>query len=70
MTDMPIIEVSIAKGRDRSDLNALMEALHRAANESIGAPEKSIRILVKEIEPELWLSGGQTLAEKQRADAQ
>ena len=61
---MPIIEITLAEGRDEADLRRLMQDVHNAVHRSIGAPEASIRVLVRQIPPELWLAGGETLAER------
>ena len=60
---MPLVEISIAKGRNEEQLRDLMERVHHAIEEW-GAPGQSVRVLVREIDPKLWLSGGVTLAEK------
>lgn len=61
---MPIIEVSVAAGRSPEQLREFMAELHNAAERALNAPPASIRVLLREVEPEHWLSGGQTLAEK------
>lgn len=61
---MPIVSISVAKGRDAETLRKCIRAVHEAVRDSLGAPEASIRVLVTEVEPELWSSGGQTLAER------
>lgn len=61
---MPLIEITLAEGRSAEDLRRLMQDVHDTVHRSIGAPEASIRVLVRQITPELWLAGGQTLAER------
>ncbi|MEA5457027.1 tautomerase family protein [Sinomonas sp. JGH33] len=63
---MPIIEITLAEGRSEDDLRRLMQDVHDTVHRSIGAPEASIRVLVRQIAPELWLAGGETLAERAR----
>lgn len=63
---MPLINVNIAEGRTPEQLRGLMAAIHDAVHTSIGAPEASIRVIVNEVPGSLWLSGGQTLAEKEQ----
>lgn len=63
---MPLIEISLAEGRAEEQLRGLMQCVHDAVEEW-GAPASSIRVLVREIPPALWLSGGETLAEKRAA---
>ncbi|MBK0418898.1 tautomerase family protein [Leucobacter sp. CSA1] len=61
---MPFVEISVAEGRTQEELRSLMQEVHEAVHRSIGAPEASIRVLVREVPPAQWLSGGVTLAEK------
>lgn len=63
---MPLIEISVAAGRDEPSLRDLMARVHDAV-EQWGAPAQSIRVVVREVPPTLWLSGGVTLAEKKAA---
>lgn len=64
---MPFVEISVAEGRTQDELRSLMQEVHEAVHRSIGAPEPSIRVLVREVPPTQWLSGGATLAEKAAA---
>ncbi|MGY4857263.1 tautomerase family protein [Cryobacterium sp. AP23] len=59
---MPIIDITLAEGRTEEQLRDLMRRVHDAVEEW-GAPAPSIRVLVREVPPTLWLSGGATLAE-------
>jgi 4-oxalocrotonate tautomerase len=61
---MPLIEVTLAKGRPETQIRELMDAIHEAVSRTTGSPTPSIRVIVREVAPEHWLSGGQTLAEK------
>ena len=61
---MPIIEITLAEGRDEEDLRRLMQDVHDTVHRSIGAPEASIRVLVRQVPPGLWLTAGETLAER------
>ncbi|MFC4943634.1 tautomerase family protein [Pseudonocardia sp. GCM10023141] len=60
---MPLIQVTIGRGRTPEQLHALGQALTDAAEQSIGAPRASIRVVLTECEPEHWFVGGNTLAE-------
>jgi 4-oxalocrotonate tautomerase len=74
---MPLIHVSLAKGRSPEQLQALgpgdgsrrrrrggkSTALTAAVEESIGAPRESIRVVLTECEPQHWFVGGETLAD-------
>lgn len=59
---MPLIEVTLARGRDPEQLAALGRALTRAAEEAIGADPATIRVILRECEPEHWFVGGESLA--------
>ncbi|MGP3534184.1 tautomerase family protein [Microbacterium sp. RD1] len=61
---MPLVEVTLSDGRDPEQLRTLLGAIHDAVHQSIGAPEASIRVILREVPAEHWLSGGVTLAEK------
>lgn len=64
---MPFVDISVAEGRTQEELRALMQEVHEAVHRSIGAPEPSIRVIVREVPLTQWLSGGATLAEKVQA---
>jgi len=62
----------MARGRTEAQKRALLEALTRAAHESIGAPVASIRVWITEIDPKDFMAGGETLADRraQRNDTE
>ncbi|MFE4837467.1 4-oxalocrotonate tautomerase family protein [Arthrobacter sp. NPDC056691] len=64
---MPLIEVTLAEGRTPDQLRALLGDVHTAVERSLEVPGPSIRVIIREVPPEHWLSGGQTLAEKAAA---
>lgn len=61
---MPLIEVSIARGRTPEQLRSLIGALHRAAESSVDAKPENTTVIVREIEHEHWSRGDQTIAER------
>lgn len=61
---MPIIEISLAEGRSPEQLRELLASVHHGAQTALDAPPESIRVILREVNPEHWLSGTQTLAEK------
>lgn len=61
---MPLIDVSIARGRTPDQLRSLISALHRAAEESIGALPENTTVIVREVPTELWSRADQTIAER------
>ena len=59
---MPFIQVTLARGRSPEQLAALGKALTQAAQDTIGAPPESVRVVVSECEPEHWFVGGESMA--------
>lgn len=51
---MPIVQVSMIEGRSDEQKEALIEAVTTAVMDSIGAPEKDIRVMVHEYEKRHW----------------
>jgi Uncharacterized protein, 4-oxalocrotonate tautomerase homolog len=62
---MPLIEVSIAEGRSPEQLRSLVSALHRAAEESVGAVPDNTTVIIREVTPAHWSRGDVTIAERQ-----
>lgn len=60
---MPLIQVTLARGRSPEQLRALGEALTAAAVEAVGAAPETVRVVLTECETEHWFVGGQSLAE-------
>lgn len=60
---MPLIDVSIAKGRSPEQLRAFMNALHQAAVQTVDAKPENITVIVREIEHEHWSRTNVTNAE-------
>ena len=61
---MPLIEITLAAGREPGRLRDLLAEVHAAVQRSLQVPGSSIRVILREVPPEHWLSGGVTLAEK------
>ena len=66
---MPLIEVSIARGRTPDQRRALSGALHEAAERSIGAVPENTTVIVREVDPALWSRADTTIAERDAAPA-
>ncbi|MDN5749640.1 MAG: tautomerase family protein [Pseudonocardia sp.] len=60
---MPLVQITLAKGRTPEQLAALGEAVTVAVHESTGAPRENVRVVLRECEPEHWFVGGESLAE-------
>ncbi|MGE3286295.1 MAG: 4-oxalocrotonate tautomerase family protein [Pseudonocardia sp.] len=60
---MPLIQVTLARGRTPEQLTAFAQALTAAAEEALGAKRETVRVVLTECEPENWFVGGESLAE-------
>lgn len=64
---MPLIDVSLARGRKPSQLRALIHALHHAAESTLGAEPENITVIVREVERDNWARTDTTIAERDSA---
>jgi 4-oxalocrotonate tautomerase len=62
---MPLVNVTMARGRTPEAKATMLHAIAEAIHESIGAPRDSIRVWVTEVENTDFLAGTEILAEKQ-----
>jgi 4-oxalocrotonate tautomerase len=62
---VPLIQISMARGRTTEQKRALLEAVTRAVHESIAAPIPSIRVWIHEFGPDEFIAGGEILADRQ-----
>jgi 4-oxalocrotonate tautomerase len=61
---MPLVEITLTTGREPELLRGLMGEVHEAVMRAIGVPATSVRVVLREVPPEHWLSGGITIAER------
>lgn len=61
---MPIARISIASGRPPEKVDAMARAVTRAIADALDAPVETVRVLVTEVDPQRWYSGGKSLAER------
>jgi 4-oxalocrotonate tautomerase len=66
---MPLVEVTLAAGRSEDMLRELIHELHAAVHRAIGAPEASIRVIVREVPLTHWAAGDVTLAERKQNES-
>ena len=59
---MPLVQITLARGRTPEQLAALGEAVTAAVHDAVGAPRENVRVVVTECEPDLWFVGGESLA--------
>jgi 4-oxalocrotonate tautomerase len=64
---MPMIEVTLGKGRSPEQLKALGQALTAATVEAIGAKPESVRVILRECDPDHWFVGGESMTELRAA---
>ncbi len=67
---MPLVEVTMAQGRDAETIRALIDGVHHAVVEAVGVPEASVRVIIREVPATHWAAGNQTLAERHAAATQ
>lgn len=62
---MPLIDISIARGRTPEQLRALIAGVHEVAAQTTGAAEENITVIVREVEKDLWSRTNTTIAERE-----
>jgi 4-oxalocrotonate tautomerase len=63
---MPLVHVSIAEGRTEEQKRALLRGISKVVQETLGAPEASIRVWITEFRPTEYLAGTEILADRQQ----
>lgn len=58
---MPLVQITLAKGRTPEQLQALGAAVTDAVHAAIDAPPGNVRVVITECEPEHWFVGGESL---------
>ncbi|MUL79008.1 tautomerase family protein [Mycolicibacterium sp. CBMA 226] len=66
---MPMIQVTLTKGRTPEQLRALAQALTAATQEALGDAPERIRVSLTECEPDLRFVGGESLADPGRSSS-
>jgi 4-oxalocrotonate tautomerase len=61
---MPLVQVSMAKGRTAEQKRSLLFAITEAVHESISAPVLSIRVWIHEFDPGDFIAGGEIMADR------
>jgi len=64
---MPLVEVTLTSGRDEGALRYLIDRVHTAVVDSIGANPENVRVILREVPPTHWAAGNVTLAEREAA---
>jgi 4-oxalocrotonate tautomerase len=63
---MPLIAIHLLEGRTDDQKRALLGAVTRAVQDSIGAPLESIRVWVQEFSPKEYMAAGVLAADKKK----
>jgi 4-oxalocrotonate tautomerase len=61
---MPIVQISVVAGRPQEKITNLIHAVTATVAETLDAPVDTIKVLVTEVAPSHWGSGGITIEEK------
>ncbi|MGM0699569.1 MAG: tautomerase family protein [Actinomycetota bacterium] len=64
---MPLIDISIARGRTPEQLRALIAGVHEVAASTTGAADENITVIVREVEKDLWSRTNTTIVERESA---
>jgi 4-oxalocrotonate tautomerase len=67
---MPLVNVTMARGRSVEQKQAMLRAIADAIHDSTGAPRDSIRVWVTEVDNTDFLAGTEILSDKQERVAQ
>jgi len=63
---MPVVTVNMVTGRDRAAVQGCLREVAKTVPRALDAPLNSVRVLVNEVDPELW-NVGTTLKSEQRS---
>ncbi len=55
---MPFVRIDLVRGRDRAMLVRLIEEVSRVVADTLDTPLERVRVMVNEVEPDLWGIGG------------
>ncbi|MHC5557904.1 tautomerase family protein [Kocuria sp. U4B] len=62
---MPIVTINMVAGRDRTAVQNCLREVAATVSRTLDAPLNSVRVMVNEINPELW-TVGTTLKSEER----
>jgi 4-oxalocrotonate tautomerase len=67
---MPLIEVTLAEGRNPEQIRAMMHEVHEAVLRTVDTRPEYIRVIVREVPRSHWATGDLTLHEMDAAGEQ
>jgi 4-oxalocrotonate tautomerase family enzyme len=54
---MPIVTINMVAGRDRAKIQDCLRQVAETVSRTLDAPLTSVRVMVNEVDPELWTVG-------------
>ena len=63
---MPLIEVHLLEGRTDEQKKALLSAITKAVQDSVGAPLDTIRVWIQEFSPKEYMVSGVLAADRKK----
>lgn len=66
---MPIVTINMVAGRDRARIQDCLRQVAETVSRTLDAPLPSIRVMVNEVDPELWTVGTTLKSEERPTDA-
>jgi 4-oxalocrotonate tautomerase len=61
---MPLIQVTLVRGRTPEQVRSLISALTTATARALDAPRENVRVVVQEVPAAHWAAGDVTVAER------
>jgi 4-oxalocrotonate tautomerase len=55
---MPLVRIDLVRGRDKAVLMRLVEEVSQVVARTLDTPIDRVRVLVSEVDPDLWGIGG------------
>lgn len=55
---MPLVRIDVVRGRERERLAALMAEVTATVSRVLDTPADRVRVIVNEVDPDLWGIGG------------
>lgn len=65
---MPVVTINMVAGRDRAAVQECLREVAKTVSRTLDAPLCSVRVLVNEVDPELWTVGTTLKSEERPTD--
>ena len=66
--NVPIVTINMVAGRDRTVVQECLREVAKTVSRTLDAPLSSVRVLVNEVDPQLWTVGTTLKSEERPAD--